>query len=146
MRGGRRLTDNQMAVLDRIVLRYRHQIPDFEKVAPEIGINPEQVEDKESGPLLALMGEVTEFAPAVERGKRVWSDEEFYQSLKKQFETRKNLSPKQRFSLRRLVVRYSTKIPGYEAAREALNLPEPRAAKPATGARGRKGRRSAPGD
>ena len=144
VRGGRRLTDNQMAVLDRIVLRYRYQIPDFDKIAPEIGINPEQVEDKESGPLLALMGEVTEFAPAVERGKRVWSDEEFYQSLKKQFETRKNLSPKQRFSLRRLVVRYSTKIPGYEAAREALNLPEPRAAKPATGARGRKGKRSAP--
>jgi DNA topoisomerase-1 len=140
--GGRRLSPMQAAVLDRILGKYANQIPDFQAKAPEWGLNAAEAgEDKESGPLLELMANVKEFAAPVKRGKKTWSDEEFFKSLSSQFSTRKSLSPKQRMALKKMAARYSAQIPGYEEKQEAMNLLPPKAAGGGGGGRGKRGKK-----
>jgi hypothetical protein len=123
--GGKRLSENQVRYLDRLVLKYAEQIADFEKKAAALGLQPEsEEEDHESGPLLELLGRVTEWKPPVQRGKREWDDKKFYDSLDRQFKTKKALSVKQRAALKKMCVRYGDEIPGYKDAAAQLNLPE----------------------
>jgi DNA topoisomerase-1 len=127
--GGKRLSDNQVFYLNKMVNKYAAQIPDFEKLAPELGLDAAPEEDTESGPLLELLAEVTTFAPPVDRGKKTWDDAEFADSLRKQYASRKNLSPRQRGALKSMVARYHEQIPSYAAKREALGLRDPSAPK-----------------
>ena len=129
---GRRLSPPQAGVLDRILLKYTAQIPDFEARSAAWGMVVEpQAPDHESGPLLELMRTVTTFDPPVKRGKREWSDEEFFKSLSSQFERKKSLSPKQRGALKKMAARYAGQIPSYLEQQEALGLPPPRKPKAA---------------
>jgi len=132
--GGRRLTDNQVKYLDRLVVKYAAQIPDFEDKAKEMGINTEVEEDNESGPLLELLKHVTTFNEPTKRGKRTWDDSEFAESLTQQFAARKSLTPRQRSALKTMLGRYHDQIPGYKDKREALGLRDPNA-KPKRGGR-----------
>ena len=129
---GRRLSPPQAGVLDRILLKYTAQIPDFETRSASWGMVIEpQAPDHESAPLLELMRTVTAFDPPVKRGKREWSDEEFFKSLSSQFERKKSLSPKQRGALKKMAARYAAQIPSYLEQQEALGLPPPRKPKAA---------------
>ncbi len=124
---GRRLTDNQVRALDKIVQKYAAQIPDFEQRAEELGLAPaEQTEDHESGPLLALMENVSEWNPPVQRGKREWDDKKFYESLKRQYAQKKSLSDKQRATLKKMIARYAAQIPDYEQKADEMGLPPPK--------------------
>ncbi len=125
---GRRLSENQIRYLDRLVVKYAAQIPDFEQRSGELGLTAEEQEaDNESGPILGLMEQIQEWAPAVQRGKREWDDRKFYESLKQQFDAKKSLSPRQRATLKKMCARYHEQIPGYAEAAERLGLPEPKA-------------------
>lgn len=125
--GGKRLTDNQVTYLDRLVLRYAAQIPDFESRAKEAGLSAEVEEDHESGPLLELLANVKTFKEPVTRGKKTWDDAEFAESLAQQYKAKKQLSPRQRSALKRLLGTYHEQIPGYAEKRESLGLPDPNA-------------------
>ena len=123
--GNRRLTENQIKYLDRMVLKYAAQIPDFETIAPKLGINDKVEEDHESGPLLELLKHVTTFNEPTVRGRKTWDDKEFAESLTEQFAAKKSLSPRQRGALKTMIGRYSEQIPEYGEKWEALGLRDP---------------------
>jgi DNA topoisomerase I len=124
---GRRLSMAQLGALDRIVMQHASQIEGFEGVraSMELASQPVPEADHESGPLLALMVSVTEWAAPVTRGRREFDDSSFYQSLKKQFDQRGALSDKQRAALKKMVVRYREQIPGFAEAQGQFDLKIP---------------------
>ena len=127
--GGRRLSDAQVAYLDKIVRKYAKQIPDFEKQTEGRGLEAEPPAPSEGqiGELLELFAGVKDWRPASSRKGRTWDDREFLNSLKTQYEQRRQLSFKQVSALKRLAGAYAGQIPDYEAAKEKHGLPEPRA-------------------
>lgn len=125
--GKRRLSENQIRYLDRLVTKYAAQIPDFETIAPTLGIDSTVEEDNESGPLIELLAHVNTFNEPTKRGRKTWDDAEFAQSLTQQFEARKSLSPRQRGALKTMLGRYHDQIPGYAEKWEALGLRDPNA-------------------
>ena len=123
---GRRLSLNQVRFLDRLLLKYAGQIPDFEAIAGELGLSAADAgPDTESEPLLGLLLGVEHWQPPAQRGRREWDDRKFYESLRRQFEQKKALSVKQRASLKKLCARYAGQIPDYEAAMNRHGLPPP---------------------
>ena len=129
---GKRLSDNQLRYLDRLVLKYAEQVPGFEDIAKDLELNVEEAgPDNESGPVLELLGNISEWKPPVMRGKREWDDSKFFDSLKTQFEQKKSLSIKQRESLKKMCKRYADQIPDYQKYVETLGLPPPGAPKKA---------------
>jgi len=127
--GGKRLSENQIVYLDKLVKKYMGQIPDAETLLPQLDIHMGEEVDHESGPLLELLAKVTTWAEPTVRGDKTWDDREFYESLKGQFEGRKNLSPRQRAAMKKMVARYHEQIPDYAEKKEALGLYAPRAPK-----------------
>lgn len=129
---GRRLTEKQIHHLDRIVARYASQIPGLANMAEELKIeHPAQAQDQESGPLLALLENVKQWKPAVQRGKRTWDDRTFYESLAQQYRRQNRLSPKQIAALKKLVARYADQIPNYTSIAEQYGLRKRTASAPA---------------
>lgn len=126
---GRRLTENQVTYLDRLVNKYAAQIEDFEKRAEAAGLSTEIEEDNESGPLLELLDYVKTFKEPTKRGNRTWDDAEFADSLRKQFAARKSLTLRQRAALKKVLAKYHEQIPNYAEKQEALGLPAPKAPK-----------------
>ncbi len=124
---GRRLTENQVRYLDRLVQKYAAQIKDFGKRAEEAGLSNEVEEDNESGPLLELLDHVQTFNEPTKRGNRTWDDASFADSLRKQYRARKSLTPKQRSALKKMLARYHDQIPGYADKQEEYDLPAPKA-------------------
>ncbi|MCC5849767.1 MAG: type I DNA topoisomerase [Verrucomicrobia bacterium] len=123
--GGKRLSENQVKYLDRLVTKYAAKIPDFETKAKEAGLSTEVEEDNESGPLVELLDHVKTFNEPTTRGKKTWDDAEFAESLASQYKARKSLSPRQRSALKRMLGKYHEQIPGYAEKRESLGLPVP---------------------
>lgn len=124
VRGGKRLSENQVRYLDRLVLKYAHQIPDFEARKPELNLaeTPAAETDPLAGEILELLGRITEWKEPVKRGLRVWDDKEFFQSLDRQFRQKKSLSPRQTAAMRKMASRYAAQIPGFADHAERLNL------------------------
>jgi DNA topoisomerase I len=125
---GKRLTDNQVYYLEKLILKYGAQIEDFENRAAAAGIATEVEEDHESGPLLELLENVKTFKEPTVRGKRTWDDSEFADSLRAQYAARKSLTVRQRAALKKVLARYHEQIPGYAEKQEELSLPAPGAA------------------
>jgi DNA topoisomerase-1 len=122
---GRRLTENQMRALDRIVMRNAAHIPNFEQVSGELGLGAQDAAseaDHESEGVLAVFAHVTTWRAATARGKRTFDDKVFFDSLSGQFAQRKWLSPRQRAALKKMLFRYKEQIPDFEATIERLGL------------------------
>ena len=75
-----------------------------------------------SGPLLESLAQVKEWKPPVQRGKRVWDDHKFFESLESQFKQKRSLSDKQVASLKKMVKRYADQVPDYESLSEKFEL------------------------
>jgi DNA topoisomerase I len=122
--GGKRLSENQVRYLDRLVLKYSHQIPDFEEKKPELNLQeaPVTETDPQAGEILELLSKITEWKEPVKRGLRVWDDKEFFTSLERQFRQKKSLSPRQTAAMRKMASRYAAAIPGFAENAERLNL------------------------
>jgi DNA topoisomerase-1 len=132
-RVGRKLSENQMGALNRILIRNAAQIPDFDQIKGTLNIAEADAVtevDNESGPLLELMAAVTVWREPTQRGKMTFDDRAFYESLSKQYGFKKVLSPRQRSALKKLVSRYHEQIPGFAEAASRLGL-QIRAAAPA---------------
>ena len=111
---GRPLSEKQLFALGRIFEKYRDQIPDSEKLMPILG--PAVPVKKELAPdvqqrireLLAVFDGVTNWAEPVKRGRRVYDDREFVQSIRKQIGQGRTLSPKQVAAMEKLAAKYSS--------------------------------------
>lgn len=121
VQGGKRLSDNQVRVLDRFLLKYAGHIPDFEQHARELGVEA-PAGDPQAGPLLELMRPIQSWRPATTKGKKTWDDREFFKSLDDQFRRKKSLSPRQVAALKKMLRRYADQVPDYEARAEELHL------------------------
>jgi DNA topoisomerase-1 len=134
--GGRMLSPAQLAVLDRMIIKYSAQIPDFEAIRGDLALtDPEnRPMDPECGPLVEAMASVHEWRPAAGKGARVFDDRLFYESLKRQFDQRKALTVRQSGALKRMVRVYRAQIGNFEALAQqfGINTSEPTA----TGKRG----------
>ena len=134
---GRSLSPNQIHYLDRMVMKYSDQIPDFESMKDELGLHEAAAaEDKESGPLLELLKEVKTWKPPTKRGRREWDDQKFYESLSRQYGQRKSLSPKQVASLKKMLRRYAEQIPNYEQVAAQYGIPASAKSRPAAESEG----------
>jgi DNA topoisomerase-1 len=116
--GGKALSGKQLAALTRIAARYQEQIPGFTALAGRLGVAAEDAGEPvdpakaaesaaEIDVLLRQLADVKEWGAPVKKGKRVFDDQVFFQSLDRQFKDRKSLSPKQISALKRMASRYS---------------------------------------
>ncbi|QHI68812.1 type I DNA topoisomerase [Tichowtungia aerotolerans] len=131
VQSGKRLSDRQVAALDSLLVKYSKQIPNFEQVKEDMGL---KVKDDgevtgEISRLMELCKSIETWNPPVKRGNREFNDQDFYSSLSSQFEAKGTLSPRQVAAMKKMIGRYASQIPTYEAVRESLGLPVPKAAK-----------------
>ena len=124
---GRRLTDPQLNALNRVIVAHAKEIPDFEAVKAELDLPAGAAEsvsapDNESGPLLEAMSHVKEWREPVKRGKRVFDDEDFFKSVSKQYKSNGALSDRQRFALKRILLRYKDQVPDFDSLAEKYGI------------------------
>ncbi len=123
---GRKLTDNQLRALDRIIAANAALIPNYEELAKTLNLTtPDAAPDTESGPLLEALTHVTQWREATTRGKFTYDDKAFYESLNKQFQTRHSLSDRQRFALKKVISRYAAQIPNYAELAQKFSIITP---------------------
>jgi hypothetical protein len=116
----KRLSEKQVAALDRLLLKYADQIEDFERHKKEWRLADPVVEsDPNLKEILGLMDAVDAWNPP--KGK--FDDRKFFESLRSQFDARGGLSPRQTAALKKMVRRYADQIPNYAQKAEQLDLP-----------------------
>lgn len=113
---GKPLSEKQTAALKKLAEKYRTEIPDADNIIallPGIQNTPagdsEDAGEKaaEATALLAKFDRVTKWIDPVRKGRRVYDDHEFVQSIAKQMKAGKILSEKQLNALKKLAVKYS---------------------------------------
>ena len=111
---GKRLSEKQLGALSRNVVKYKEHISNSEEVLKLIeagtGISAEPVEkDPEVQKMVDFLAKVTEWAEPVKKGRRVYDDKAFYESIEGQFNSNRQLSPRQVGAFKKLVTKYSKK-------------------------------------
>jgi DNA topoisomerase-1 len=113
---GKVLSDKQLLVMARFAAKYSEFIQDFDQLAASLNIPaataPPAVplaEQQEVTSLLNAMAAVTQWAEPVKKGGRTYDDKSFVDSIKKQFESGKQLSSKQLFALKKMAGKYVNK-------------------------------------
>jgi hypothetical protein len=119
---GRRLTPSQTQHLDRMLQKYAGHIPDFEQRSERWGLTIPAAADPHIGALIELARSISQWREPVARGKKVWNDKDFADSLIRQFDSKKTLTPRQVSALKKLVSRYADRIPDYAARASAAGL------------------------
>ena len=124
---GRSLSMKQFVILARAVGENASSLPDCQEVRERLSeFVPEGFTGDDTDPavpgLLALMKTVTEWRPQQKRGKKVYDDKSFVESLADQFLRRHSLSKRQVMALRRVAVSYKDRIPGFAAKATELGL------------------------
>ena len=110
---GSPLSEKQLAALKRMVVKYQSQLIEPEKIcqllqiepAPEAPAEAAGTQEDTAG-LLAKLGEVKEWATPEKKGRFVFDDRKFFQSLDKQYKEKKSLSDKQLAALKKLADKY----------------------------------------
>ncbi len=121
---GRELTERQSFALTRILLKYAERMPDFENLRSEFGL-PAPAPQEDPAIIrrtLELFGQVSKFRDPVKRGKWIWDDKKFLESLRNQFEKRGDLSPKQVALLRKMATTYREQISDFPKTAAELGL------------------------
>lgn len=144
------LSPAQLDVLGRLARKYASQLKDSESFAellerldrntpaglPPAGENGEG-EDNGGGAsaavpdaalhercksILTMVKEISTWRPAASKGKRVYNDQEFAESLQAQFEQKGVLSDRQLSALAKMLGKYSKQIHDYQGRIKALGL------------------------
>ena len=108
---GHVLSERQIAALAKLMVRYSESIPDCEPLLKELGVEA-AVPQADAGAqedvdrILKALSEVRTWAEPEKKGRRVYDDKEFYESLAKQRATGRILSPKQSAALMKLAAKY----------------------------------------
>ena len=124
---GRGLSPKQFSILARAVGENASDLPDCEEVRGRLAeYVPGGFAGAETDPavpgLLALVKTITEWRAPATKGKKVYDDKGFVESLAEQFARRHSLSTRQVMALRRVAVVYRDKIPGFAEKAEELGL------------------------
>lgn len=122
---GRKLSERQLAALDRIIAQNAAQIEDFESVKQGLkltAVEADQQPDPESPLLMEMLGQVKQWQEPVARGKMTFDDHAFFTSLSEQYSRKKSLSPRQRYAMKRMAFRYKSQIADFERYAEQLGL------------------------
>ena len=133
------LSEKQWQTFMRVLIRYSEVLPILKEKSDEIGFTEQLTEilektaeeqkvnsENRSSELLKLMENVTfEPAPAPVKGRRVFNEEKFYNSLKNQSEAGRNLSINQINALKKMIIKYQKQIPDFENKAKAIKLEIP---------------------
>ncbi|MCX6985103.1 MAG: DNA topoisomerase, partial [Lentisphaerae bacterium] len=115
---GRILSEKQINAIKKLTVKYKEQIPDFEKLSPKLnltenasaagtkGTPASSANAEEIQKLIDQLAGITEWEKPVKKGFRTFDDKAFYGSLSKQFAAKKNLSEKQLAALKKIVGKY----------------------------------------
>ena len=124
---GKMLSMKQFQILARSVGENAGALDDCDAIREKLsefvpgGFEPSAESSDPAIPkILKLMESVTEWRPAMKKGKRLYDDKEFIKSLNEQYARRHALSQRQEAALRRVVLLYKAKIPGF--AEQAADL------------------------
>ncbi len=125
---GRTLSEKQFAILARTVMescgedvqsRFGDRLSPF---LPKRDPAAAAQDDATIRALMDMVSEIRAWREPVKRGKRVFDDRDFAESLKGQYARRKTLTPRQQLALRKLVVPYRDQIADFEARAKAIGL------------------------
>ena len=124
---GRGLSPKQFAILARTVGENASALPDCDEIRAKLSEHVSggftvDAADPAIPELLNLMSGVTQWRPASKKGRKVYDDKAFVESLKEQYARRHSLSPRQLMALRRVIVAYRAQIPDYERRATELGL------------------------
>ena len=122
---GRKLSEKQLAAIDRIISQNAAQIENFDEIKQTLqltSVDADQPPDTESPVLLEMLRQVTQWQEPVTRGKMTFDDKAFFASLADQYDRKKSLSPRQRYAMKRMVFRYKAQIPEFDRYAEQLGL------------------------
>ena len=109
----------QQNVFCRIIIANKEKISNFDEVKEILGFSEDdfaaknkpvdEEKSKEISDLLIKFDNFDNWGEPQKKGKRTFNDKDFYSSLKKQFEAKKQLSPKQIFALKKIITKYFEK-------------------------------------
>ena len=125
---GKRLSEKQIAFLDKLILKYGDQINDLDSIKSELGLDiiSTSEADESIKSILELMENVSTWAEPVKRGKMEFNDKSFFDSLNTQFKNNGTLSDRQIGALKKMVARYADQIHNYHDKKDSLGLLDPR--------------------
>ena len=72
--------------------------------------------------IMELLKTVTKWRPVARKGKKIYDDQHFLQSLNEQYARRGSLSPRQLMALKRVAIVYKDQIPDYEKRAAELGI------------------------
>ncbi len=110
---GRNLSQKQLSAIDGVLLRMAPKIPNAEATLARFGLSvaPASLEeDTESPGLIEKLARIKVWKDPVKRGKRVFDDKEFAQSVTDQFKRNGTLSPRQRAAISKMLGRYKDQV------------------------------------
>lgn len=124
---GRGLSPKQLAILARAVGENAGSLPDCEAVREKLSeFVPGGFTTMPSDPavpeILEMMKSVTEWRVPLKKGRKIYDDKGFVESLATQFARRHSLSPRQTLALKRVAVAYRAQIPDFDARADELGL------------------------
>ena len=124
---GKGLTMKQFAILAKMAGDNADMLPDADELRARLsefvpGGFAKSVADPAIPELLKMLQGVAEWREPAKRGKKVYDDKTFVESLRDQFARRHSLSTRQALALRRVVTSYRSQIPDFEARAAELGL------------------------
>ena len=122
---GRKLSEKQLAAIDRIITQNAAQMENFEEIKQSLQLTTTEADtapDTESPVLMGMLGQVTTWQEPVTRGKMTFDDKAFFASLSEQFNRKRSLSPRQRYAMKRMIFRYKSQIPEFDRYADQLGL------------------------
>ena len=118
-KAGRALSPRQLNAVNRTLINYAKKLDNSEEVLAKWGLHAKKGDlepDTESPGLLADLAKITEWREPTKRGRRVYDDKDFYESVSRQFKEKGALSIAQRAAMRKMIARYKDQIsPAAEA-------------------------------
>ena len=124
---GRGLSPKQFSVLARAVGENASSLEECEeirnKLAPYVPGGFTTIDNDPTIPgLLQLMAGVTDWRDPSKKGKKVYDDKSFVESIAEQYDRRRTLSTRQIMALKRVAVAYRDRIPNFAAKAKELGI------------------------
>lgn len=124
---GRGLSPKQLTILARAVGENAGVLEDCAAVREKLSeFAPGGFDDRPTNPtipkILELLQRVKVWREPMKKGRKLYDDKSFVESLAEQFSRRHSLSPRQVMALKRVAVAYRAQIPDYETRAVELGL------------------------
>lgn len=104
---GKQLSDKQLNAIKKIYDKYTKEPPVAAAApAPQETEVSNDSENQEIAALLDALSKITTWEPPVKKGRFAFDDKKFFESIDKQFKSKKQLSVKQIEALKKLAVKY----------------------------------------